>query len=88
MASLHAEQTQFVETHHRETTNLITLHQREKMRLINNLETQLIRLVNLREELDGAHEIRVIAGQESYVSREVSGANNLLFEFTETGNPI
>ncbi|ETM49791.1 hypothetical protein L914_06034 [Phytophthora nicotianae] len=51
MASLHAEQTQFVETHHRETTNLITSHHREKMMLINNLEEQLNRLVNLHEEL-------------------------------------
>ncbi|OWZ05907.1 hypothetical protein PHMEG_00021914 [Phytophthora megakarya] len=40
----------------------------------------------LRQE--GAHEIRFIAGQESYVTREVHGANGLLFDFTETGNPI
>ncbi|KAE9283071.1 hypothetical protein PF008_g27494 [Phytophthora fragariae] len=40
----------------------------------------------LRQE--GAHEIRFIAGQESYVTRQVSEANALLFEFTETGNPI
>ncbi|EGZ12980.1 hypothetical protein PHYSODRAFT_334809 [Phytophthora sojae] len=40
----------------------------------------------LREER--AHEIRFIADQESYVSRQVTNANALLFNFTETGNPI
>ncbi|OWZ01301.1 hypothetical protein PHMEG_00027341 [Phytophthora megakarya] len=36
----------------------------------------------------GVHEIRFIAGQEGYVSREVEGAPGMLFNFTETGNPI
>ncbi|KAG6576242.1 uncharacterized protein IUM83_19928 [Phytophthora cinnamomi] len=40
----------------------------------------------LRE--NGAHEIRLIAGQESYVSRQVERAPGTLFDFTETGNPI
>ncbi|KAG7396953.1 hypothetical protein PHYBOEH_001520 [Phytophthora boehmeriae] len=37
---------------------------------------------------EGAHEIRFIAGQEKYVTREAAGAAGLLFDFTETGNPI
>ncbi|ETN10626.1 hypothetical protein PPTG_09741 [Phytophthora nicotianae INRA-310] len=37
---------------------------------------------------EGAHEIRFIAGQEKYVTRAAAGAAGLLFEFTETGNPI
>lgn len=40
----------------------------------------------LRE--NGAHEIRFIAGQVSYVSRQVADAPGMLFDFTETGNPI
>ncbi|KAG1684981.1 hypothetical protein DVH05_009894 [Phytophthora capsici] len=37
---------------------------------------------------EGAHKIRFIAGQEKYVTRAAAGAAGLLFEFTETDNPI
>ncbi|OWZ07487.1 hypothetical protein PHMEG_00020116 [Phytophthora megakarya] len=36
----------------------------------------------------GVHNIRFIAGQEGYESRKVEGAPGMLFNFTETGNPI
>ncbi|KAE9013355.1 hypothetical protein PR002_g14537 [Phytophthora rubi] len=40
----------------------------------------------LRE--DGAHQLRFIAGQAEYASREIDGVDGILFGFTETGNPI
>ncbi|ETO59254.1 hypothetical protein F444_22374, partial [Phytophthora nicotianae P1976] len=36
----------------------------------------------------GAHEIRFIAGQEKYVTRQAAAAVGVLFDFTETDNPI
>ncbi|EGZ23242.1 hypothetical protein PHYSODRAFT_295728 [Phytophthora sojae] len=51
----------------------------------DNVRGFAMRLRPLRE---GAHEIRFITGQESYVSRQVTNANALLFDFTQTGNPI
>ncbi|KAE9357918.1 hypothetical protein PF008_g2925 [Phytophthora fragariae] len=40
----------------------------------------------LRE--DGVHQLRFIAGQAEYGSREIDGVDGILFGFTETGNPI
>jgi hypothetical protein len=76
-------------------TELMRLHQQ----LVGQLNVQENRLTTvpalhgfaltiypLPEE--GAHEIRFIAGQEKYVTKEAAAATGLLFDFTETGNPI
>ncbi|ETP53216.1 hypothetical protein F442_01848, partial [Phytophthora nicotianae P10297] len=64
---------------------LMRLHQQ----LIRRTDEQENRVTMApAEENKGAHEIRFIAGQEKYITRQAAAAVGVLFDFTETDNPI